>query len=149
MLLCSSYLPLGVPNELYINTEPSISQYRKPHVTQHVLACRAERTGPVSGLFLFRLFGSTVIEGIFTILHIAKTLLSREFDFVLNDANETQVFVRATSTADNDVLGSASAIEISFSLAYAVVKIYKIVELNLVPRKEEKLLNMTVFTYPQ
>lgn len=126
-----------------------ISQHRKPQVTQHVLARLGERTGPVNGLFLFRLLGSTGTEGIFTVLHIAKTLLRREFEFVLNDAYEAQVFVRATSTADNDVLESASAKEKAFSLAHAVVKIYKIVELNLVPRKEDKLLNMPLCTYPQ
>ena len=34
MLLCSSYLPLGVPNELYINTAPTLfwAPYTEPSV---------------------------------------------------------------------------------------------------------------------
>src|SRR3954471_2288948 len=100
-------------------------------------------------LIPFQVIGQYGHRRNFTVLHIAKTLLRREFESVLNDAYEAQVFVRATSTADNDVLESASAKEKAFSLAHAVVKIYKIVELNLVPWKEDKLLNMPLCTYPQ
>jgi hypothetical protein len=76
----------------------------RPSVTRHVLYQLGENVGPVSGLYMFWLLSTTNVDVIFKVLHVVKTMLTREFEYVVNQSLKIKVFIRASCTADNAIL---------------------------------------------
>ena len=123
----------------------SVSEDTKPAVTMHVMSRLGERAGPVNGLYLFKVIGLSSTDELFKALHLAHTLLTREFVFVVNQTG-IQVFVRATSTHDNEILEAASNLS-RYNFDDRSIKVIKIAELSLVPAGDDSLRNTSLLEF--
>ena len=102
--------------------------------------------GPVNGLYLFKVIGLSSTDELFKALHLAHTLLTREFVFVVNQTG-IQVFIRATSTHDNEILEAASNLS-RYNFDDRSIKVIKIAELSLVPAGDDSLRNNSLLEFP-
>ena len=85
-----------------------ITESRKPAVSHQVMELLGEVSGPVNGLYLFCVMGCIDHEGIFRCLHLARTLLTGDFEFVINHSSEAKLFIRPKNSADHEILEDAS-----------------------------------------
>jgi hypothetical protein len=118
----------------------------RPSVTRHVLYQLGEKVGPVSGLYMFWLLSTTNIDAIFKVLHVVKTMLTREFEYVVNQSSKIKVFIRASCTADNAIL--EAAVSKLFQFDFCVIRVIKIHELNIKPVSKDNLLISPVRSFP-
>ena len=108
-------------------------------MTRHVLSRLGEMVGPVTWLYLFKVTGGIYTDGIFCALHLAHTLLTREFVFAVNQT-EVKVFVRPTTAYDNEILDAASDM-CRYNFDHRNIKVIKIAELSLALGRNDPLRN--------
>ena len=126
---------------------PYIIKLKKPSVTMDVMEQLRERPGLITyGLFLFRVTTEYGPASVWFALHVAKKLLSREFEFVVKQSSKTKVFIRPSGSSDNAILEAAS--DVSFRLDNRTVKIVKVHELMVKDRTKDILLKSPVSSFP-
>jgi hypothetical protein len=118
---------------------------RRPSVTRHVMSRLGEYPGKVHDLYLFRVM-DTRLDGIFICLALAKKLLTRDFQYTVNQGSKTKVFIRPSGTDDKATLLAAS--EFKYMLNHYHIKIIKIEELHYKPVSKDFSLNKPVSTFP-
>ncbi|KAM0856159.1 hypothetical protein ACQ4PT_049301 [Festuca glaucescens] len=123
-----------------------ITKSRRPSVTRHVMSRLGEYPGAVSDLYLFHVIGFTRLDGIFHALALAKKLLTREFQYTVNQSSKTKVFIRPSGTVDKATLEATS--EMKYRLDHRDIKIIKIAELHFKSAVKDLSLNKPLSTFP-
>jgi hypothetical protein len=123
-----------------------ITKACRPSVTRHVLSQLAENVGHVSGLYMFWLLSTRNVDAIFKVLHVVKTMLTREFKYVVNQSSKIKVFIRASWIADNAIL--EAVVSKLFQFDFCTVRVLKIHELNLKTISKDRLLSSPIRSFP-
>jgi hypothetical protein len=95
---------------------------------------------------MFWLLSTTNVDAIFKVLHVVKTMMMREFEYVVNKSSKIKVFIRASCTADNAIL--EAAVSKLFHFDFCVIRVLKIHELNLKTVSKDRLLISPVRSFP-
>jgi hypothetical protein len=72
----------------------SVPEETRVKVSSCTLRQIGGNTGPVNDLFLVRIVFCHQTRGIFIVLHIVKKLIGIDFEFVVNQSRECEIFVR-------------------------------------------------------
>jgi hypothetical protein len=72
-------------------------------------------------------------------------MLTREFEYVVNQSSKIKVFIRASCATDNAIL--AAAVSKLFQFVFCTIKVLKIHELNLKTISKDRLLSSPVRSF--
>ena len=123
-----------------------VREVTSPRVCQLILKEVGVRPGPVHDIFLVKTVSCIAVKGIFNALQVLKRLVGTDFEFVVNQAMECQLFVRGTSTTARAKL--EQALEYTFKFDELPVKFFKIDRIDRLPYSKDIYCNakpMTIF----
>ncbi|KAM0856160.1 hypothetical protein ACQ4PT_049301 [Festuca glaucescens] len=128
-----------------VSMSTSVTEETRVQVSKFLLSKLGVTVGPVTDLFLVKNLFCHQTVGVFKCLHIINKLIDTEFDFIVNQSRQCEIFVRCTTPAAFVKL--VDVLPLTFNFDDARVKISKINFLEALPEDEDIFFKEPVKTF--
>jgi hypothetical protein len=123
----------------------SVPEVTRVKVSSFTLRQIGAITGPVNDVFLIRTVFCHETHGIFIALHVVKKLIGTDFEFVVNQSRECEIFVRCCSPSSFEKI--LTALPMVFKFSDYCVKFLKVDFLDAKSEDEDIFFKKPIQTF--
>lgn len=123
------------------NRMANVEESRRPVLSRFVLEFLGLQPGPVTGVLLVTVLGSSQPEAIFHALHNVKSLVTGPISYVVNSSQRAQLIVRCTNPAYSERLDIE---RVTFKHDDKVIMCFNLQSVSFLPLGEDNFYQINV-----